>query len=246
MIPLVSAQPNARTHVLEPLRPALIGVSLAHGILAALVAWLTWDTTETQPTTPPEGPRPSENSPSLQWFRPADFQSALPVSPSNISAQLSPPDTNTARSTSRYITFSRVPSPPAIDDRPTPNPPLPGTSPKPVLDAASLDQLDRLDEALYVAFMEAWSPPPLARPSNHKRTARLEISLSPEITLEHADLVVPSGSAELDLSIISATEKVAERLRTRSTTTDSLKFPQTLPSSFQNSRYICRIQFQIE
>jgi hypothetical protein len=109
-----------------------------------------------------------------------------------------------------------------------------------------MSELDQIDEALYEAFMQVWTPPDLEQTAPSKRTTRLDISLNTDLALVQADLVAPSGSTELDLSVLLAVEKVAERLRSRLTSADSLKIPNSLPSSFQNSRYVCRIQFQIE
>lgn len=249
MQPPRPASTAARRHVLEPLRPALIGVSLAHLLLAGVVAWFTLGSPGTAGGTSSPPPVSLPDAASLRWFRPADFQTALPL-PAQAGAPAKPADTAparepSARSTSRYITLSRVQSPAAALDQ-NPNPQISPGPARGSLDAATLDQLDRIDEALYEAFMQAWTPPALDQPALLRRIARLDITLTPEIHLEQADLVVPSGSTDLDLSVLLAADIVAQRLRARHTSSDSAKFPKTLPSSFQNSRYVCRIQFQIE
>jgi hypothetical protein len=106
--------------------------------------------------------------------------------------------------------------------------------------------LDRLDEALYEAFMQAWQPPDPATIPASKRAARLDVTLDPSLTLITFELSQPSGSTDLDLSIMQAADHVRDRLRLRHHRRDPLKFPQELPSTFQNSSYVCRIQFQIE
>ena len=125
-----------------------------------------------------------------------------------------------------------------------------GTSPdrntRPTTDPAALAVLDRLDEALYEAFMQAWQPPdPLGIPSS-KRSARLDVTLDFAANLVAYELSQPSGSTDLDLSIMQAADHVRDRLRLRHHRRDALKFPQELPSTFRNSGYVCRIQFQIE
>ncbi len=238
MTATASAASDARPYVLEPLRPALIGVTVAHLLLAIIVLWLA--SGSSTPTQAPPDSSSKTQSPALLWFRPADFQSPLPLT---TPATTPPPAT---RNASRYITLSRVTSastsnlsPPANSSQPSP---LTSAGPN----AATMNELDQIDEALYEAFMQVWTPPDLEQTAPSKRTTRLDISLNTDLALVQADLVAPSGSTELDLSVLLAVEKVAERLRSRLTSADSLKIPNSLPSSFQNSRYVCRIQFQIE
>ena len=242
MTATASAAPEARHYVLEPLRPALIGVTIGHLLLAAIVLWLASDSSA--PTQAPPDSSSKTASPALLWFRPADFQSPLPLNASVPTAATTPPPAT--RNASRYITLSRVTSaststlsPPATSSQPSPP-----TSVGP--NAATMSELDQIDEALYEAFMQVWTPPDLEQTAPSKRTTRLDISLNADLALVQADLVAPSGSTELDLSVLLAVEKVAERLRSRLVKPDSLKIPNSLPSSFQNSRYVCRIQFQIE
>lgn len=237
-----NAVPSSRPHLLEPIRPVLIGVSLGHLALAALIVWLASSSTH---SLSPSIPIPSGETAQLNWFRPADFQSPLPITPTPASAS-SEPHHPSPRNASRYITLSRVTTPSTTHLSQSPNPDLSATQPSAAPDAATMSELDRIDEALYEAFMLVWTPPDLEKLSPSKRITRLDITLNPDLALVHADLVSPSGSTDLDLSVLLAAEKVAERLRNRFTTPDSLKIPKTLPSSFQNSRYVCRIQFQIE
>ena len=238
MTATASAASDARPYVLEPLRPALIGVTVAHLLLAIIVLWLA--SGGSTPTQAPPDSSSKTQPPALLWFRPADFQSPLPLT----TAVPTPPPAT--RNASRYITLSRVTSastsnlsPPANSSQPSP---LTSAGPN----AATMSELDQIDEALYEAFMQVWTPPDLEQTAPSKRTTRLDISLNTDLALVQADLVAPSGSTELDLSVLLAVEKVAERLRSRLTSADSLKIPNSLPSSFQNSRYVCRIQFQIE
>ncbi len=236
-----------RRYVLEPLRPALLGATLAHLVLAGIIAWLTFGQPASTDSASDPATQSDPTTPELRWFRPADFQTALPLTLAS-----EPPPTPAAplpasRNASRYITLSRLQAPPS--DSPIEQPAQPQSALPPArnaLDTVTLDQLDRIDEALYEAFMQAWSPPTQDLRATYKLTARLDISLTPEVLLEQADLIIPSGSTDLDLSVLLAAEKVAERLRNRLSNTDATKFPKSLPSSFQNSRYVCRIQFQIE
>lgn len=250
-----SPPPSPRRYVLEPLRPALIGVTLAHLVVAGIIAWLTLGQPATAERSSDPVSRSDQAATDLRWFRPADFQKALPLTrvaepiPTPTAAATPapsrPPVAN--RNTSRYITLSRLQTPPSnasVAESPQPQNTQPPA--RNALDAVTLSHLDRIDEALYEAFMQAWSPPTPDQRSALKLTARLDITLTPEVLLEQADLVVPSGSTDLDLSVLMAVEKVAERLRNRLSNPDAGKFPTTLPSSFQNSRYVCRIQFQIE
>ena len=238
MTATASAASDARPYVLEPLRPALIGVTVAHLLLAIIVLWLaSGSSTPTQ--APPDSSSKTE-SPALLWFRPADFQSPLPLT----TAVPTPPPAT--RNASRYITLSRVTSASTSNLPPPANSSQPSLSTSTGTDAATMSVLDQIDEALYEAFMQVWTPPDLEQTAPSKRTTRLDISLNTDLALVQADLVAPSGSTELDLSVLLAVEKVAERLRSRLTSADSLKIPNSLPSSFQNSRYVCRIQFQIE
>ncbi len=238
MTATASAAFDARPYVLEPLRPALIGVTVVHLLLAIIVLWLASDSSTT--TQAPPDSSSKTQSPSLHWFRPADFQSPLPLT---TPATTPPPAT---RNTSRYITLSRVTSSSTSNPPPTANSSQPSLPTSAGTDAATMSVLDQIDEALYEAFMQVWTPPDLEQTAPSKRTTRLDISLNTDLALVQADLVAPSGSTELDLSVLLAVEKVAERLRSRLTSADSLKIPNSLPSSFQNSRYVCRIQFQIE
>ena len=238
MTATASAASDARPYVLEPLRPALIGVTVAHLLLAIIVLWLASDSST--PTQAPPDASSITQSPALLWFRPADFQSPLPLT----TAVPTPPPAT--RNASRYITLSRVTSTSTSNLALSPNPIQPTPPTASPTDSATMSQLDQIDEALYEAFMQVWTPPDLEQTAPSKRTTRLDISLNTDLALVQADLVAPSGSTELDLSVLLAVEKVAERLRSRLTSADSLKIPNSLPSSFQNSRYVCRIQFQIE
>lgn len=234
---------NTRHHVLEPIRPVLIGVSLGHLALAALIVGLA-SGSATSPSPP--NATPSNASIQLHWFRPTDFLSHLPSSSTSDSNLIQEPRPSAPRNASRYITLSRVTTPSTSQLSQSPNPGLSSVSSIIAPDVATINELDRIDEALYEAFMQVWSPPDLDRLAPSKRTTRLDISLTQDLALVQADLVSPSGSTDLDLSVLLAAEKVAERLRSRLATSDSSKIPRSLPSSFQNSRYVCRIQFQIE
>jgi hypothetical protein len=237
-----SAAPDTRPYVLEPLRPALIGVTVVHLLLAIIVLWLA--SGSSTPTQAPPDSSSKTQPPALLWFRPADFQSPLPLTTATPTPATTPPPAT--RNASRYITLSRVTSTSTSNLALSPNPIQPTPPTASPTDSATISELDQIDEALYEAFMQVWTPPDLEQTAPSKRTTRLDISLNTDLALVQADLVAPSGSTELDLSVLLAAEKVAERLRNRLTSPDTLKIPNSLPSSFQNSRYVCRIQFQIE
>lgn len=229
--------------MLEPLRPALVGVTIGHLVLASIILWLASDS-----PSPPETSHQSRSDlapQDLQWFRPADFQTPLPLN-SSAPAQVTSTPNQATRNASRYITLSRVSSASNNNLASTASSSQPVPIPPPVANAATMSELDQIDEALYEAFMQVWTPPDIEQTPPSKRTTRLDISLNSDLALVQADLVAPSGSTELDLSVLLAVEKVAERLRSRLVKPDSLKIPNSLPSAFQNSRYVCRIQFQIE
>jgi hypothetical protein len=107
-------------------------------------------------------------------------------------------------------------------------------------------ELDRVDEAVYQAFMQVWQPPTGKGLAREKRAARLDLSLSYAMEIEGAELVTPSGSPEFDLSILNAVDEVKQLLPTLKKGRHAIKIPQSLPSTFRNLRYDCRIQFQIE
>lgn len=242
MTATASAASEARPYVLEPLRPALIGVTVVHLLLAIIVLWLA--SGGSTPTPSPPDSSSKTQPPALLWFRPADFQSPLPLTTAAPNPATTPPPAT--RNASRYITLSRVTSASTSNLSPPANSSQPSPLSSAGSNAATMSELDQIDEALYEAFMQVWTPPDLEQTAPSKRTTRLDISLNTDLALVQADLVAPSGSTELDLSVLLAVEKVAERLRSRLTSADSLKIPNSLPSSFQNSRYVCRIQFQIE
>ncbi len=238
-----------RTTTLEPIRPVLVVVSLIHLGIAAFVAWFAWrlppersEFPAAEATTPMEAKTTSLlQDHAGHWFDPADFTMPAvtaaapeppPTPPAEPAANSPAPDIPAATS-ARYITLSRLNTAASAGQE---------TSTA----RHDLTALDRLDEALYEAFMRAWQPPNPRLLAAARRTVRLDVSLGPGVTLEKADLAAPSGSPELDLSVLDAAEKVKEVLRSRPDERRALKFPQSLPSPFQNSRYDCRIQFQVE
>jgi hypothetical protein len=246
-----------RTKTLEPIRPALFWVSLVHlALLAGLTVFIL--PRSGLHATASASPILSANTArELAWFRPAEFQTSLPITPAASIPTADPPPPD--RTTSRYITLSRLNSSaptllPKAQDAvavvaqgyvdPKPPGPLPGSAP--AIDTAALDLLDQIDRSLYEAFMQVWQPPAVNKLSILKTTVRLDIRLGANITLDHFDLATPSGSNELDLSVLNAAEHVASLLRNRNASNNPLKFPHSLPSPFQNSGYDCRIQFQIE
>ncbi len=94
--------------------------------------------------------------------------------------------------------------------------------------------------------MRFWSPPNPDSPTRAPHSVRLDVTLTPNLQFEKVELALPSGSPELDLSVLDAAEKVGEMLRSRPAERTALKFPAKLPSPLANSRYDCRIQFLVE
>ena len=239
----------ARTSTLEPLRPAILRVSLAHLLVALVVGALLLRVPATSESSSADLPTPTSGRPDAElWLHPADFVGTPPKDPQPAPANPTPPApslTTTAPTASsdpapansaRYITLSRLHNAPSS----------PSAPPAPPLSTQDLSELDRLDEALYEAFMRAWRPPDPARLDRARRSVRLDVTLAPDVTIVKSDLAAPSGSSELDLSVLAAAEQVAALLRDPKSDRVALKFPAKLPSPLQNSRYDCRILFQLE
>lgn len=238
MTQTASTSSDVRHYVLEPIKPALLGVVIVHLLVALILYFVFLPPPSIQSSAEPV----SDQVPSsLVWFRPSAFDAQLPLNQS-----VQQPPAQPQPSSSRYITLSRVNTAATPSPTQTPNPKLPSPSAGAPPDVNTLTELDRIDEALYEAFMQAWTPPNLNQISPSRRSTRLDISLNSDLALIKADLVSPSGSTDLDLSVLLAAERVAERLRNPSTSAVSLKIPKSLPSSFKNSLYVCRIQFQVE
>lgn len=249
---------TARTSTLEPLGPVLIKVSLVHLLVVLLVGgWLLRG-----PVSSDNGANsslatasPANASPDELWLNPADFLAAAPAPvvppaanasaptaapaerPSADSSSVTDETSDPAAQSARYITLSRLHH--GASSSPS--------APRPIaFSAQDLSELDRLDEALYEAFMRAWRPPGPTQLDRARRSVRLDVTLAPDVTIVKSDLAAPSGSSELDLSVLAAAEQVTALLRDPATNRAALKFPAKLPSSLQNSRYDCRILFQLE
>ncbi len=222
-----------RTPVLEPIRPALLLVCLAHLVLAGLIAWYVWRQPEFTFLTPAAsgGSAPADDT---QWFDPAEFQSSQPAPAQTATTAPSPTASPPAPSAARFITLSRFQT----------ATPAPGSGAP--LSARDLSALDRLDQALYEAFMRFWQPPAAGSVAPAQRSLRLDLSLNPDLTLTKIELAQPSGSLDFDISVLDAAEKVRQWLSSPPTERATLHFPERLPSPFQNSRYDCRVQFQVE
>lgn len=236
-----------RTPTLEPVRPALLWVSLAHLLLAVVLTWMTWHATGVSEMRLPSSQAPAASAPAEElWFDPSRFDpliktAASPLPPAAAAPALAPmaepASSDPAAVNARYITLSRL------------HATMPGGTsapPSAALSARELNELDRLDEALYEAFMRAWLPPDARQLPRDRRSVRLDVTLNPDVTIAHSELAAPSGSSELDLSVLAAAAEVAAQLRERASTGARSKFPAMLPGPLANSRYDCRIQFHVE
>jgi hypothetical protein len=255
------------TLALEPRQSALLWVVLVHALALALL--LAWAKSASTPASliskSPHSLSPISDHP-LHWLHPAAFRIDLPhpalftttneppLAPPIPEATPPPPapspDPNTQLQPGRFITLSRREShslPPSSGPE-TQSPPSSATDPTidTLKQAQFYAELDHIDEAIHQAFMQVWQPPSGQALPPDKRAARLDLTLSPSLEIEEADLVTPSGSPEFDLSILNAVDQVSQLLPSLKSGQYSIKIPQNLPSTFQNLRYDCRIQFQIE
>ncbi len=233
---------QARPTSLEPVRPVLLCVCLAHLLLALTVVWLVMKTPaefESPARAVASADRAEERAAGEWWFDPGQFKALTPPAAANAEAPepSPPPAMEPAASRARYITLSRLNTAAATNS---------DTPPAAALSASDLSDLDRLDEALYETFMRVWRPPHPRHLNRARRTVRLDVTLNPDVTIAHSELASPSGSAELDLSVLAAAEEVTALLRDRRDDRAALKFPAKLPSPLANSRYDCRILFQVE
>jgi hypothetical protein len=260
--------PRRRTTLaLEPRQSAVLWVVLVHALALALL--LAWAKSAPAPASliseSPSSLSPITDHP-LHWVHPATFRidsppptplattNEPPLAPASPEATPPPPAPSPNPSTQpqpgRFITLSRRQSHPLLPS-PGPDtqaPPTGATIPTidTTMDAALYAELDRIDEAIHQAFMQVWQPPSSQALPPDKRAARLDLTLSPSLEIEEADLVTPSGAPEFDLSVLNAVDQVRQLLPSLKSGQHSIKIPQTLPSTFQNLRYDCRIQFQIE
>ncbi|MCB1225741.1 MAG: hypothetical protein KDK99_08040 [Verrucomicrobiales bacterium] len=244
-----------RSERLPTLRPALIGATVLHLLLAAaLLAYLWGDGSEAafssldepinaRVSIPSENPTEGTN---LVWFSPQSWLAAsasLPSSEATIpSVSASDPDP-TPLPQGRSITLSRQQTPDTLTTSSSPG--LVGAT---ALSSADRDLLRQLDRALQTAFMEIWSPPTAEDLPPSQRAAALDVQLNGQMTLTTSALNQPSGSANFDLSILRAAEIVKQRLPMwiSAGLPDGTRFPAALPSPLQDSGYNYRITFTIE
>jgi hypothetical protein len=244
---------------LEPRQSAVIGVILGHLALIALGGWwakggvaggVDWDVQRV----------PGEAVPVLKWRHPGRFRvgalpptagEAVPVSVGAGNPVVVRMEAEDGGEIARYITLSRRNIQPIWEsqrDRAVPSASASAAvgDPQLELDQDLYVELDRIDEAVYQAFMQVWQPPAGKGLAREKRAARLDLSLSYAMEIEEAELVTPSGWPEFDLSILNAVDEVKQLLTALKKGRHAIKIPQSLPSTFRNLRYDCRIQFQIE
>lgn len=251
---------------LEPCKTVVLLVILAHALLIGCATW--WATAGLTTSQVPALPESTNQggTKSLKWLHPADFRAAKPTATGSAEPQSttpgepSPPTTvGTPQTEStplphlqagRFITLSRRNVLPLLQQQNRNAVPgeLTATDTKlsSLPDPKLYSKLDQIDEAIHQAFMLVWQPPNSQKPATAKRSARLDLSLSPSLEIEEADMVAPSDSPEFDLSILNAVDQVRQLLPKLKAGGHPIKIPQSLPSTFQNLRYDCRIQFQIE
>lgn len=93
--------------------------------------------------------------------------------------------------------------------------------------------LAAVNQAIQQAVLQAWTPPPLAVVPPGRRQATAQIGVESSGLVTGWQLVQPSGSPEMDASVLDAVRKVP-------------KIPATLPSPFAKERYDVRVNFLIE
>lgn len=93
--------------------------------------------------------------------------------------------------------------------------------------------LAEVNQAIQQAVLQAWAPPPLAVVPPGRRQATAQIGVGAGGLVTGWQLVQPSGSPEMDASVLEAVRKVP-------------KIPATLPSPFAKERYDVRVNFLIE
>jgi len=228
---------------LEEIPSALIWVFGGHLLAAALIwYWVSqftgWDG---EARLAHEGPQEEFKR---QWFHPARFVDASEflsqtAKEEEAALQLLKPATQPppVEADARYITLFRRAEMEAKRGEA-------GASEREL--ALLNEALDRMDQCLYEVFMSVWRPPGSRLVPPSKRVARLDVTLNHQAHVEAFHLAVPSGSPELDLSVVEALESATRLIPEIQSGDHSLQFPQSLPSNFPDQRYECRIQFQIE
>lgn len=216
---------------LDPIRTSTWLVILVHGLMASgLFYWYQTNAIGSESET--------EN---LLWLSPWDFSASTLLFAKTGSAP-----------SSTILNQPLQPSPPAVPaaDQGTPTPTLPPASAqtinrhimlRPEASAAGgggntsgRQDMSNVDSAIYDAFYQNWMPPASALSvPRDQRTAILRVIVSRAGVIESFDLTTPSGSAELDASVLAAGKLVK-------------KIPQSLPSSFPKARYECSLKFFVE
>jgi len=212
---------------LEPIRASTWLVVLVHALLAGgLWYWIQ--------TSAIGSESESEN---LLWLAPGDFSastllfsraSSTTVStildrplavtiPTPPTSEPSPPAGQTSRTVNRHIMLRRDPATTSSGGN-----------------TSGRQDMSAVDTAIYEAFYKTWVPPTTALSlPREQRTAILRVIVSRAGNIESFDLISPSGSLDLNESILSASRLVK-------------KIPQSLPSSFPKARYECSLKFFVE
>jgi len=234
---------NEFSRRLEGIPSVLFWVCVGHLLVAALIVfWVAPFMSEDGGTSLGGGDSPTALN--RQWHHPSRFVKSSPIigqaaAEADAEQPLLVPGAPTpdVEAEARYITlFRRAP----MDAKVVGD----GVSDH---DATLLDEaLDRMDKGLYEVFMSVWNPPSSRLVAPSKRVARLDVTLNRQAQVEGFQLAVPSGSPELDLSVVEALEAATRLIPEIQGGKHSLQFPQSLPSNFPDQRYECRIQFQIE
>ncbi|MCB1210097.1 MAG: TonB C-terminal domain-containing protein [Verrucomicrobiales bacterium] len=219
-------------HSLEPIRASTWLVVLVHGLLAGGL-WYWYQTNAIGSESDNEN---------LLWLAPGDFSTstllfsksastpastilnqplATPAPASPVAATQSPATnpaaTNPAVTVNRHIMLRRETS----------------TTTSGGNTSGRLD-MSEVDNAIYEAFYKNWVPSSAALSlPRQQRTAVLRVIVSRAGDIESFDLVSPSGSQDLDDSVLAAGKLVK-------------KIPQSLPSSFPKARYECSLKFFVE
>lgn len=251
-----TASPNPPS-LLAPRSTVFLLVVLVHLLVLGGVAWWVLPAFSTRVSAQIQTTETNPSSATLRWLHPSAFRVPNSTPPPFVlhhsppaSVSQEPPQAATSQA-SRFITLSRRNILPLVRNA-SPTAPAAESTTLAASNAGLLpdknlySELDRIDEAIHQAFMQVWQPPASKRLAATKRSARLDLSLSHSLEIDEADLVSPSGSPEFDLSILDAVDQVRQLLPSLKSGAHPIKIPQSLPSTFQNLRYDCRIQFQIE
>lgn len=185
---------------------------------------------------PPAAPAPVAAVPA-----PPPVSSPPPAAPATATASapaMAPAPAQPAVETARFVTVSLKTSPAA------PKQGTPKTAS--LLDMATLDaagtgatgeakgvRLDEVDRAIIDAFMREWLPPDASKLPRDHRTAHLEMAVNREGKVLNFKLMQPSGSIDLDMSVLEA----ADRLD---------KIGASLPATFPKERYEFQVNLHAE